>query len=58
VDTKTELAALFELFGLSAAEAALAARGDSRNPANGTQSSAHLLSDLSEPIGRGGYREF
>jgi hypothetical protein len=43
-------------FGLSRAEAEIAAVGDSRNPANG-KGSRNDLGEVFEPVGRGGYRD-
>jgi hypothetical protein len=54
-DTRAKLVELFQLFGLTPEEAAIAARGDANNPANGARSNADLLADISEPIGRSGF---
>lgn len=55
-DTRAELVELFQLFGLTPEEAAIAANGP--GALHTTVTSRDELGEIFEPIGRGGYREF
>jgi hypothetical protein len=54
-NTRAELVELFQLFGLTPEEAAIAANGPG---ALRTTVTSDELGEIFEPIGRGGYREF